>query len=1072
MNFQRPQFTIQVNGGDGESGDTVYPWRDASAPKHQHGLNGQAARQPGVGGPAGFLSVELTPSSLWPGGIHVEGIGSWQGESWEVETDHDLFLSAQGGHGGDGGVGENGQDGGRGRNGEDATRYSEATNGHGGKNGGSGGYGSSGANGGNGGTIEVTVAEEHMNLLVAVAWAINGGNGGSRGAHGRGGRGGPGGNGGAGCTWTVDTSITRFVDDGRGNLVPETRLETDWVSKSAGWAGSSGYDGSQPSDPLFDGAPGQNGIISFFILRRDGAREQYHGCYDLRVSGFEIVDENEDGINEPGEHIFVENIQVHNTGVMPSPSLTRIPLGMLPSEWLDGSIPQDGVLLPTSIPPGGVYEARGSMKAFIKQEPGLRQTPNNPLVVNETVDIIAIMPGVNRPLNNFTIQSAVVIQFPLQLLPPLYLRTVAIGDEFSVQWKVRNVSRKAYGTACNPNRLCGTRLHKVGQFDFKTPMDNDESFKYIEIIEPGCEAVFSEALYVDNSAEPFSRGNMCLEIFLAEPGDDPSKFSQISSSMPGVRWIAKFDLDLQISPLYKHNPDASFLLLANTGTPGSLVRELVAYIQGTLFLGVDVYNISISGNLMDMNTNESVLRGYVGKTVIILANPMDYFGQHGRFTYEFIDPWLATKLLKAGTSILLLGLGDISHLTQHWAKMVAIPEFPIDLSGTDGSFHGASVDSLLDKLGKMNIASAESLDIKSHTVTVKKSMFKSFKSSANTSGEKLAKRLSKTYPYQSYAVATDYTNASKTNPARVIVREGLSSSVKVLASSIPCQVEVTYLPGAFEYLIAATLPFEQRLAMLWTGASSTETSTGAMGDQISSSSSSVLRLPEKVLRLLALSLKYDLLQETSNFCSKAPLRDPASKLDVKVLLPLLTKLFSCAKGLRADSKGTPESQESLTSIVIWLLAEANPKFLSKASGRKRIVKDYIKANMSSIISQNPTSSFDNILKQQLPQVLKTTKQIGSASSDQPPVVSATLSDISAAVGTSNQYAIFHDIGRLMNKSCPTFFWAEQEHLRALSTYSTFMQRIAADEARSAGMISNVIMGSVTPLTPPGSNTQS
>ena len=65
----------------------------------------------------------------------------------------------------------------------------------------SGGYGTHGAAGGNGGTIEVTVREEHMNLLITVLWNVSGGNGGAAGAHGSGGAGGDGGRGGDGITW-------------------------------------------------------------------------------------------------------------------------------------------------------------------------------------------------------------------------------------------------------------------------------------------------------------------------------------------------------------------------------------------------------------------------------------------------------------------------------------------------------------------------------------------------------------------------------------------------------------------------------------------------------------------------------------------------------------------------------------------------------------------------------------------------------------------------------------------------------------------------------------------------------
>lgn len=127
MNSQRPKFTIHVNGGDGESGYTEYSWRDPQAHKYQDGAHGRSARAAGAGGPGGHLTIQLLPSYLSDGGIHVEGIGNWEGDNWEVPPGQDLFLSAQGGAGGDGGVGEDGQQGGRGRDGDDATRWSRAT---------------------------------------------------------------------------------------------------------------------------------------------------------------------------------------------------------------------------------------------------------------------------------------------------------------------------------------------------------------------------------------------------------------------------------------------------------------------------------------------------------------------------------------------------------------------------------------------------------------------------------------------------------------------------------------------------------------------------------------------------------------------------------------------------------------------------------------------------------------------------------------------------------------------------------------------------------------------------------
>lgn len=293
---------------------------------------------------------------------------------------------------------------------------------------------------------------------------------------------------------------------------------------------------------------------------------------------------------------------------------------------------------------------------------------------------------------------------------------------------------------------------------------------------------------------------------------------QILAVMPGFRMIAGFNLSFQISPAYKYDPEATFLLVVNTDTRGSLIREITAYIHEELHLKVDVYNLSVSGTPFDKTPNQNILMDYAGKAIIILSHPMDYFAQQGRVAYEFIDPWLASKLLKAGTSMLFLGLINVNHIAQHWTKMVTTPEFPIDESGADGSFHVHDIQTLLTKLRPvMNLVHSQSMETKSHTVRVKKSILKSMKGSANGAGKKLAKRLAKMYSFQQYAITADYTGTLKTDPAKIIVRQGLNSSITVLASSIPCLENTDRLPGPFEYLMAAIIPFDRRLQMLWTG---------------------------------------------------------------------------------------------------------------------------------------------------------------------------------------------------------------------------------------------------------------
>jgi hypothetical protein len=372
-------------------------------------------------------------------------------------------------------------------------------------------------------------------------------------------------------------------------------------------------------------------------------------------------------------------------------------------------------------------------------------------------------------------------------------------------------------------RVCGTRLWKTGDFDFKEPPDNDEKLRYIELIDPGCECVFSEIFVVPDSAEPFSRGEMHLQMLLAEPGNDPRRFNAVMSPMPGLRSIAQFDPDIQVSAAYTYSPGSSFLLLVNASSPGSLIREILAIVEDVLSLAVDVYNLSVSGTLIDTTmNNENILMRYSGKTLIILANPFDYFGYQGRVAYEFIDPWLISRLLKAGTNILLLGLEDADHLCQNWGKMVATPGFPVGDSRTDLSFQEANVDSLLQKFRQMAMTSQEDPELRVHTAVVKKGFLRSHQSCAQRSAKKLSDRLAKLHPSRGYSVQAEYENASKTEPAKVIVRECLLSNINILASTTQVTGEFSYLPGEFSYLIAATLPFGERVKMLWTGTSKSD----------------------------------------------------------------------------------------------------------------------------------------------------------------------------------------------------------------------------------------------------------
>lgn len=111
------------------------------------------------------------------------------------------------------------------------------------------------------------------------------------------GDGGIGGKGGKGCRWTE-----RY-----GDRVVER-------SRPPGAPGYQGGPGAQMSTYLMGGRSGKEGSTQIRVLKKDLSEGTYAGRYDLEVVSFDVLDENDDGINEPGEHLLVRNIKVKNKG--------------------------------------------------------------------------------------------------------------------------------------------------------------------------------------------------------------------------------------------------------------------------------------------------------------------------------------------------------------------------------------------------------------------------------------------------------------------------------------------------------------------------------------------------------------------------------------------------------------------------------------------------------------------------------------------------------------------------------------------------------------------------------------
>jgi hypothetical protein len=82
--------------------------------------------------------------------------------------------------------------------------------------------------------------------------------------------------------------------------------------------GHTGEPGARPPSYLTGGFSDAQGSSQIRVLMNNDTESTDPTIYKLKVVSFDVVDENEDGVNEPGNHLLVKNIRVENTGKLRS----------------------------------------------------------------------------------------------------------------------------------------------------------------------------------------------------------------------------------------------------------------------------------------------------------------------------------------------------------------------------------------------------------------------------------------------------------------------------------------------------------------------------------------------------------------------------------------------------------------------------------------------------------------------------------------------------------------------------------------------------------------------------------
>jgi hypothetical protein len=556
---------------------------------------------------------------------------------------------------------------------------------------------------------------------------------------------------------------------------------------------------------IYKNFSGPNGSIQIKVIRGDLSEATYPGVYSLQVTKFDIIDENQDGINEPGEHMLVHNIRVRNTGGMPSPEQRSIKLLIQGTQFLDPVIAEP-LELPRAIQPGQEIEVPGVLRAYIKNE-WSEKPLGTKLECRENVCLVAMLDErLKRPLPGFCIAAQTLITYPLTLDQPTYLDCVAKGDIVRFKWVLHNISNKAYGIESFLRRAAATKISDPNRFfnlTYASAEKPDEASDNIPNIQPNSMITIDQDFSVNNLTMEFSEGYLTLELMLADP-------------LTGtLRSVLKHRMHMQISGKYSLSPNPSYLLVVNSKTPNHAIHQIITFVRQRLHTSLDIFNLSLGGSFTSPVTNTSVLRSYSGKSIIIFGNAFPYFNKGDLFPWILLDPWQTSLLLKARTNIFFASVGNMQSLT-NWAKRVTFPAYDFS-AGKQGS-QCQNVQSVAAELKKTDPKSlTEELIV--HRFPVTTGIFGTIQSTMDSKARKAAKALNKSLPLRRFLTVPDVEAAkSGKKTGGIIVCEGVPKSSNLIASVgtfLPNGDGSNALAPYHVYFAVSCLPFAVKARMFW-----------------------------------------------------------------------------------------------------------------------------------------------------------------------------------------------------------------------------------------------------------------
>ncbi|KAI1129448.1 hypothetical protein F5Y10DRAFT_290977 [Nemania abortiva] len=623
-----------------------------------------------------------------------------------------------------------------------------------------------------------------------------------------------------------------------------------------GLHGLNGHAGIPGIGLLHNGVDGLQGSVTIVVQKSDGSRPQeYSSLYSLELTGFDVEDENGDGIFEPGEHLFIRRIKVQNSGGMPSPT-HYVQLSMVESEWLKLVDGNDSRAFLPSIRERSSVTIDGPIKVRVREREEYEIPEIGALFIrHEAVHLNAVMLWIEREISKFEFNKVVEIKYPCELRNFRTLPTVAQGSQSKLSFEVYNHGSVSIGPHGYNSRVVEIDVSFPAAFG-ELESEPDQWRESVTItpgdIRGGGGSRLERQLRVHNDAQSYQHVAAVFKLYLGKPkqrGPD---------GQHEVNLVHVVEIRMQVSDHYVIHPGASFLLVTNSETGGDRAQSIRRFVNNSLGMEIDTWNLSLYAGLdqrdQDSGTMKNILSMYHGKTIIFLGNRFSFFSQGRKSIFDVCDPEAIATAAANSTNLLFL---DTPDFKPHENLINEISFWPSQsVSGTrdniSQSYQFHNVSDFATAITQQKQYS--DLSHERYAITLPKKWHHVVPLRPETLAKRVAKQLRRKLPTEKFLVTFHASN-----PPDIIVATGIPHHKSMVASERRAASEQVAdtsasdgLPPVEAYMIVEAIALHHRVDLLWDTVAGSTSNIAALRSQfvIEALTTSLIQTTHREVELL------------------------------------------------------------------------------------------------------------------------------------------------------------------------------------------------------------------------------